>query len=354
MTTRHTVPWLAGAPFRRVPQLHATRYPLIDIHNHLGRWLTDGSWMVEDVDALVAMMDEQDVDMIVNLDGLWGDELTANINRYDRAHPGRFLTFCQLDWALLAERDGVERLRAWLSDSVERGARGLKIWKNLGESVRDRTPDGREGEYILQDDPRVIEVVRHAGELGLPVLIHTADRPTDDPAPAVLAELRPLPGWWVDRIPAPDLETLLDAHERLVLACPDVRFIGTSLASSAHDLDRVERLLASAPHYTVDISRQIEEIGRNPGRFAALMARYPDRIAFGTNCIALSASVYAEHRRFCETGDAFRTDPEFHRRYRWPVTGLDLNPDLLPGLYRDNAARVLGLTRTARLEAEAS
>ena len=49
------------------------------------------------------MMDDCGVETVVNLDGMWGDEVTANVERYDRAHPGRFVTFCQLDWARLAE-----------------------------------------------------------------------------------------------------------------------------------------------------------------------------------------------------------------------------------------------------------
>jgi hypothetical protein len=35
-------------------------------------------------------MDACNLRGIVNLDGRWGDELEANLHRYDRAHPGRF------------------------------------------------------------------------------------------------------------------------------------------------------------------------------------------------------------------------------------------------------------------------
>src|SRR5262245_34529756 len=70
--------------------------PCVDVHNHLGRWLTaDDSWMAPDVGALLSTMDRSNVDAVVNLDGRWGAELVANLDRYDRAHPGRFATFCQ-------------------------------------------------------------------------------------------------------------------------------------------------------------------------------------------------------------------------------------------------------------------
>ena len=38
-----------------------------------------------------------------NLDGGWDAELERNLERYDRAHPGRFATFCRLDWDETAE-----------------------------------------------------------------------------------------------------------------------------------------------------------------------------------------------------------------------------------------------------------
>ena len=82
---------------------------MIDAHNHLGRWLT-GTWSVPDVGELVALMDELGIESIVNLDGMWGDELDANLDRYDRAHPGRFATFAQWDRALVRARR-MERAR---------------------------------------------------------------------------------------------------------------------------------------------------------------------------------------------------------------------------------------------------
>src|SRR4051812_48954594 len=77
--------------------------PVVDAHNHLGRWLTSWiqparEWMVEDVGALLDAMDRCDVESIVNLDGRSLADLEANLDRYDRAHPGRFHTFVHVDW----------------------------------------------------------------------------------------------------------------------------------------------------------------------------------------------------------------------------------------------------------------
>lgn len=332
----------------RLPATEVERaaFPAIDVHNHLGRWLSDGEWMIDDPDALVAIMDACGVETIVNLDGMWGDEVTANVERYDRAYPGRFLTFCQLDWALLAEPDGVARLRASLDDSAARGARGVKIWKNLGLTVRDA-----DGTLILPDDPRVIEVVAHAGELGLPVLIHTADpKAFFEPLDAHnerLDELLQARDWWFgDRSVHPTFDRLLAAHRALVEACPGTRFIGAHAGCAAEDLDLVSALLDDCPNYTIDIGGRMAELGRQPRRFRQLLERHPDRVLFGTDIYPATEEQFRLHFRFLETDDeAFEYAPgePVPPQGRWTVSALGLPPGILEHVYRTNAQRVLGL-----------
>ena len=155
--------------------------PAIDAHNHLGRWLAlwddwlaldpaelvrgaERPWAVTDVGALIAPLDEVGIEAIVNLDGLWGDELERNLDRYDRAHPGRFVTFCHVDLRAIG-REGfdADTLAESLRRSRDAGARGLKIWKDLGLGIRDA-----HGELVLPDDERLAPVFAAAGELGLP------------------------------------------------------------------------------------------------------------------------------------------------------------------------------------------
>jgi predicted TIM-barrel fold metal-dependent hydrolase len=320
--------------------------PVVDVHNHLGRWLSDGEWMIDDVPRLVTMLDECGVETVVNLDGRWGEEVTANVERYDRAYPGRFVTFCHVDWAGLAAPDGVAALKASLEDAVARGARGVKVWKDLGLWVRDA-----DGALILPDDPRVIDVLSHAGDLGLPVVIHTGDpvaffEPLDRHNER-LDELAAMPDWWFgDREIYPSFDWLLDAHSALVLACPNTAFIGAHAGCAAEDLDRVERLLAAAPNYAIDTAGRMAELGRQPRRFAQLVARHPDRVLFGTDIYPATAEQYRLHFRFFETYDeGFGYDPgsEIPGQGRWDVSALALDASQLERVYRGNARRILGL-----------
>ncbi len=265
------------------------------------------------VKELLSVMDESHVEAAVNLDGLWGDELEANLDRYDRRHPGRFFTFCQIEWERLA------------------GVRGA---------------DGR---LIPPDDPRVIALVRRAGDLGLPVLIHTADpRAFFDPLDAHnerLDELRGgARGWYGDRDRYPTFDALLSAHAALVLASPQTQIIGAHVGCAAEDLDMVERLLRAAPNYHVDIAGRLAELGRQPRRFAKLVRDYPRRILFGTDSYPPTREAYELHFRFLETSDeSFDYDPgeRIPMQGRWCISAAHLDEPLLRLVYRENATRLL-------------
>lgn len=351
VTSLNDLPLHAWAPTSQlrvtatgIPTPHT---PCIDVHNHLGRWLSeDGEWMIPDVDGLLRVMDARHVESVVNLDGMWGDELEANLDRYDRAHPGRFHTFCQFDWSLLGRPGGDRLLIDQLDDSAQRGARGVKIWKNLGLSVRDDA-----GTVVAPDDPRIIALVARAGELGLPVLIHTADpiaffEPLDEHNER-LDELRDAADWWYgDRDRYPSFDELLDAHARLVLSCPDTDIVGAHVGCAAEDLDRVSALMDAAPRYHVDIAGRMAELGRQPRRFARLVEQHPDRVLFGTDIYPTTDEQYRLHYRFLESADeSFEYAPgePIPPQGRWAVSAAALDSTHLPALYRDNARRILGI-----------
>ncbi len=323
----------------------------IDVHNHVGRWLAeDGDWLVP-VGDLVATLDTAGVETLVNLDGRWGSEVRANVARLDRALPGRVVTFCHADWSLLAGSGGpddplvVEALTAGLAASAEAGARGLKVWKDLGLGVRDAT-----GALVRPDDPRVVAVIRAAGDLGLPVLIHTADPvaffdPLDETNER-LEELRLQPDWWFGRPGLPTFAELLDALHSLVAACPATTFVGAHVGGHAEDLGAVGAALRRLPNWHVDTGGRLAELGRQPRAFRRLVEAFPDRVLFGSDCFPPYLPEYRRWWRFLETDDehfSYVDEDELPHQGRWRISGARLPQSLLRAIYRDNAQRVMGL-----------
>jgi predicted TIM-barrel fold metal-dependent hydrolase len=322
----------------------------IDAHTHIGRWLTGGRWAAPDVAALIDLMDACNVAAMVNLDGRWGDELEANLDRYDRAYPGRFATFCHVDWAVLEQPRPAERLAAGLTRSVTAGARGLKVWKDLGLHIRDG-----DGELVLPDDRRLGALWETAAELDIPVAIHTADPvaffdPLDRHNER-LEELLAHPDWSVAHPAFPRFERLIESLEALVAAHPRTIFIGVHAGCYAEDLAWVARMLESYPNFHIDIGARIAELGRQPRATRALVLRHPDRVLFGTDEIPPNQATYEIYFRFLETADeCFPYSPHNPPPWgRWQVSAIDLPADALRQVYAENCARLVpALTATGR------
>jgi len=313
----------------------------VDAHNHLGRWLSDG-WMVPDVGRLVAALERLNVEAVVNLDGRWDAELEANLDRYDRAHPGRFATFCHVDWAEAVRPGFGDRLAASVRRSAAAGAAGLKVWKDLGLSVLDD-----HGVLLLMDDERLAPLWATAAELGLPVLVHTGDpaaffRPVDRHNER-LEELLRNPGFSLHGKPVPTLERLLDAFEATALAHPDTIFIGAHVAGAAEDLEWVRRLLDACPNVMIDLGARIAELGRQPRAARDLIVAHTDRVLFGSDVFPPRPEEYQIWFRFLETADecfSYST-AEVPPSGRWTVSGLDLPADVLAAVYAGNARRII-------------
>jgi predicted TIM-barrel fold metal-dependent hydrolase len=329
-------------------------WPAVDAHNHLGRWLSEwvgrpGGWTVEDVGALLELMDACNLRAIVNLDGRWGDELEENLERYDRAHPGRFATFCHVDWASAIEAGDVGgAAAASLRASVAAGAKGIKVWKDLGLHVRDGA-----GELLLPDDRRLAPLWETAAELAVPVLIHTADPvaffdPVDERNERY-EQLHAHPEWsFADADVFPRFERLIDALEGLVAANPDTTFVGVHVGGYAENLGWVGRVLDAHPNFHVDIAARVAELGRQPRATRELILAHPDRVLFGIDEFPPARENYAIYVRFLETHDEHfpHSSEEVPLMGRWTISGLGLPDEVLAKVYSENALRIVpGLDR---------
>lgn len=340
--------------YRPRPQLRVTQssvttpsVPCVDAHNHLGRWLApDRGWMQPDAGALIGLMDEVGVRAIVNLDGRWGAELEENLVRYDRAYPGRIATYCHVDWSSLATGGTVAALVQSLHESAAAGAQGFKVWKDLGLQFED---DQRT--LFSPSDPRLDPIWHAAGELDLPVIIHTADPLAFfDPIDRFnerYEELLVHPEWSFHDERFPGFWELLAALEQVVSRHSDTTFVGAHVGCCAEDLSWVRRMLEQHANFNVDISARVAELGRQPRAARALIIDHPDRVLFGTDHFPPEASAYQLYYRFLESQDEYFSyhvdESQAPPQGRWDVSGLDLPEDVLALVYDANARRILRL-----------
>ena len=327
------------------------KFPVIDAHNHLF-----GDLPAED---LLAVMDAVGVRTFVNVTGntsLPYDEQGYTIVRRDldkfmrgyvEAHPGRFaaLTMSEFarwgDFHLFREGDFVGRCIQTLEADAARGARGLKVTKELGLQFRDN-----EGLMIPVDDERLAPIWARAGELGLPVLIHVSDPvafflPIDQRNEHYL-NLHEFPGWSFHGSHFSKWD-LLAQRDRLVARHPKTTFLLPHVANNPEDLDYVAALLDRYPNVNLDFSARMDELGRQPYTARDFFLAYQDRILFGSD-MPLSAEMYRCYFRFLETRDEYFEYPDYIGRWgysRWRLYGLYLPDDVLRKVYYENAVRLI-------------
>jgi len=217
------------------------KFPVIDAHNHLTA--LNSLDLVRPPADMVREMDFLNVRAIADLDGCSGDLLKHKLEQLDFAYPGRFYTLCNVDWNGVGTPGFAERATTALAQDVAAGARGLKVFKTLGLRVRDQA-----GKLVMPDDPRIADVWEQAGELGVPVLIHTAD-PTAffkplDRFNERWDELHAHPDWHFYGPAFPRFEELIDALYHLVEAHPRTNFQLAHVGCYPENLGFVGEMLA--------------------------------------------------------------------------------------------------------------
>jgi predicted TIM-barrel fold metal-dependent hydrolase len=310
--------------------IERARFPVIDYHNHLD------SLEARDV---LRVMDACGIEKIVNITMKTGDEALRTIDKFHDAEPQRFATIGWMDWSDVTKPDFVALTLLRLETLVERGAVGIKFWKDLGLSVRDAR-----GELLRVDDERLAPIFDKAAALGIPVMFHTADPDAFflpiDAQNERYEELAAHPDWGFYGSQYSKQE-LLDQRDCVIARHPKTTFVCAHIAESGENLARATRLLETYSNVYIDISARASELGRQPYSSRELFLRFADRILFGTDLLP-EQSMYRLYFRFLETADEYFEYPSHaSRQGRWNIYGLHLPDDVLRKVYRDNAARLL-------------
>lgn len=309
-------------------------FPVIDVHAHLGR--------VRDVAKLVAAMDTLGVETMVNLDGGHGAKLRRELARFEGRYPGRFLTYALIDWRGLDDPGWGERAAQQLDADFRAGAKGLKIHKRLGLTIRFK-----DGKRLAIDDRRLDPIWKVCARYGRPVEWHVSDPAAFftplDRRNERWHELHEHPSWlFADRKRFPTRATLFAERNRVIGRFPKMIVIGAHMANCPEDLAKVATWLKRYPNLYVDIDARINELGRQPYTTRRFIIAHQDRVMFGTDTSVVTRAVYETYYRFLETDDEyFDTAKANGRQGFWRIYGLYLPKDVLRKVYRDNARRLL-------------
>lgn len=266
--------------------------------------------------------------------------------------------FVNIDWQGFGRPGWQERELQRLERAAAAGARGVKIFKNLGLGLRD--PQGR---LVTVDDPRLDPLMEACARLGLIVAIHTADPEAffrhPGPENERYLELLFAPSWSFWGSDFPSRQQLLEARNRLIARHPRTTFLGIHLANNPEHLDQVADWLERYPNLYVDTSARVPEIGRHPAdQVRRFFIKYQDRILFGSDLVVSPGGLqlgslalwpqddddarefYRAHWRYFESRQRGLETPT-PIQGDWKIDGIGLPAEVLEKLYRTNALRLI-------------
>lgn len=343
---------------------------IIDAHTHV---------FPQYADLAVRVMDQVGVSYSITLE--WHDGFGSTLQEHMKLfnqYPGRFVVFGNVDFRRINEKYFVCEAAQQMEQDVEYGMRGLKIYKALG--LEYRHPDGT---FWRINDERLDPIWEKAGELGIPVLLHTADpsgfwQPMNDLNfwnGVVYGEY----AWWsYYRQDYPAKETLLGGRNEMIQRHPDTIFICPHVGSRADCLDSAADDLDALPNLYYDIAARMPLLGMSDRRAEhsrRFLIDYADRILFGTDLIYDDVNVPTgmqaqglfqpyeipleganPREKYVTTSveflrsnvdflftDTLQTNPPFKRnRAGCTIKGLGLPDEVCEKLLHKNIERILG------------
>jgi predicted TIM-barrel fold metal-dependent hydrolase len=335
----------------RVPGSTVTRakFSVVDVHSHFRIKLRPTP---NALDEFVDLMNRQNIAIAVSLDGTLGPILDEHLQYLWKNHKSRFIVFANIDWQGdgkenepatwdCNQSDFVHRTVLALQAARQKGISGLKLFKQFGLNYRNS-----DGSYIAIDDPRFDPIWETCGQLGIPVIMHTAD-PSAFFEPITARneryeELSRHPDWHFPSDKFPTRSSLHAARNRIIERHRSTTFIGAHMANDAEDLVETSQLLDAHPNLYIELASRISELGRQPYSARDFLIKYQDRVMFGTDG-PWPEPRYRSYWRFLETRDEYfpYAEKPFPPQGFWQIYGVHLPDDVLKKIYSENAKKAI-------------
>ena len=144
-----------------------------------------------------------------------------------------------------------------LKNCISKGAVAVKVWKNVGMDLRDKT-----GKFIMVDDPKLDAIYDYIAKENLTLIGHNGE-PRDCwlPFDSMIVKgnrnyYGQHPEYHMFLHPEyPSYDDQINARDNMLAKHPDMKFIGCHLGSLEWSLDELARRLDKYPNMAVDLSR---------------------------------------------------------------------------------------------------
>ncbi len=258
-------------------------------------------------------------------------------------------TFSMDGWE---DDDWEEKTMAYLKDSFEKGAIGVKVWKNIGMVERDKN-----GEFIMIDDPMFDPIFNYLEKNGIPVIGHLGEPlncwlPIDEMTVNNDKKyFKNHPKYHMYLHPEyPSYEEQIGARDRRLEKHPNLKFVGAHLGSLEWSVDKMGDFFERFPDATIEMAARLCHIQvqaqDNRQKVRDFFIKYQDRILYGTDEGSGSAPNEEElkekvHAQWKSDWKFLTSDEDMSS---WKVDGgfkaLHLPKEVVDKIYYKNAEKV--------------
>ena len=268
-------------------------------------------------------------------------------------HPGKVFfgpTFF-FDTAGWGTGEWSKKIISQLESDISAGAIAVKIWKNIGMTVRDRS-----GRFIMVDDPGIDPVINFIKSKNIPVTGHLGEPrncwlPLEEMTVSSDSNyFAKNPQYHMFLHPEfPSYEDQINARDNLLKKNPDMTFIGCHLGSLEWNVDSLALRLDRYPNMAVDISARTCHLqyqsAKDRDRVRDFCIKYQDRLLYGTDVGYRGSNnpdgfMTRMHNEWMDDWKYFATDSEMTSGlFDGSFKGLQLPKEVIDKLYRENAVK---------------
>jgi hypothetical protein len=249
------------------------------------------------------------------------------------------------------DKDWSNKVIDQLRENTAGGAVSVKLWKNIGMTVKDR-----KGNFIMVDNPKMDPVIDFIISKNLPVTGHLGE-PRNCWMPLSEMTVRNDSGYFAHNPQYhmflhpeyPSYEDQINARDNLLEKHPDLKFIGCHLGSLEWNVDELAKRLDKFPNMAVDLAARICHLQyqskTNRDKIRDFCIKYQDRIIYGTDLSddgRGNAKKMAEnyHNTWIDDWRYFATDEKMTSdTFTGSFLGLQLPKEVVRKIFGENAVK---------------
>jgi predicted TIM-barrel fold metal-dependent hydrolase len=240
---------------------------------------------------------------------------------------------------------------AYLKDSFAKGAIGVKVWKNIGMSLKDK-----DGKFVMIDHPRFDTIFNFIAANNIPLLSHQGEpkncwlpieQMTVEGDKRYFAEH---PQYHMYLHPEyPSYEDQINARDRMVEKHPNLTVISVHLASLEWDVNEIAKRLDKYPNMAVDMAARIPHLFNQATtdrqKVYDFFIKYQDRILYATDIVTTAEKKPEDVKK--DTHETWLKDWKFFTTNETMINpnnkaefkGLQLPKEVIDKIYRTNAEK---------------